>query len=915
MDEYADVFEGLGLFPGEHSIRTNPEILPAVNAPRNVPVALRNKVKEEIERMENIGVLIKVDEPTPWVNSMVVVEKPKSNKVRICLDPKELNKAVQREHHRIPNLDDVISKLAGSKYFSKLDARSGYWQIKLTEESSMLTTFNTPYGRYRFTRMPFGLHSAQDVFQKRVDETYEGLDGVDAIADDILIYGRTLEEHNTHLRAALQRSRERGVKLNKDKCVIGVNEVTYFGHKFTSQGLMPDPVKVTAIVNMDPPANKEELLTILGMANYLAKFVPNLSDITAPLRMLTRQDAAWHWDATQDQAFSHLKTMLSCEPGPVLQYFNPEKEVTLQVDASKYGLGSVMLQEDRPVAYSSRTLTVTEQNYAQIEKELLAICFGVERNHQFLYGREFTVPSDHKPLESIMKKPLAMTPPRLQRMLLRLQKYRFEVKFKPGKQIPVADALSRHPLKETASDMEDLDTQIHMVLSSLPVSDNRLTELKEQTSEDKQMIALTQIIKAGWPNDKSSCPKIVADFWSVRDELSYGEGLILRGDRIVIPSTMRKEMLSKVHTGHMGMEKTKRRARDVLYWPGMSSQIDDLVSSCGICQENQMSNPKEPLTPHEIPSRPWQMIGTDLFQLEGCHYIIAVDYYSRFFEVTSLQDTKSYTVIQRLKGFFARHGIPEVVKSDNGPQYSSDEFKNFSKAWNFNHVTSSPGYPASNGLAEKTVQTAKRLLSKSKQDKQDPYLALLEYRNTPIDNIASPAQMSMSRRLRSILPATHKQLQSQTINCSDAKEKLLNKQLKQKLFYDQKAHALAPLKGHDVVRMQTPSGKWQPARIVQQMDTPRSYLVRTQADKVYRRNRRHLSNPIKRCMFTEEGEANHPIQPDQNQQQHHNTDHQHQHNNPCTNTADSANATHNERQPKTFTASGRPVFKPSRYDA
>ncbi|XP_046547975.1 uncharacterized protein K02A2.6-like [Haliotis rubra] len=195
----------------------------------------------------------------------------------------------------------------------------------------------------------------------------------------------------------------------------------------------------------------------------------------------------------------------------------------------------------------------------------------------------------------------------------------------------------------------------------------------------------------------------------------------------------------------------------------MCSQIDNLVSSCGICQEKQMSNTKEPLKPHEIPSQPWQMIGTDLFQLEGCHYIIAVDYYSRFFEVTSLQDTTSYTVIQKLKGFFARHGIPEVVKSDNDPQYSSGEFKNCSKAWNFNHVTCSPGYPTFNGLAEKTVQTAKRLFSKSKQDKQAPYLALLEYRNTPIDNIASPAQKSMSRRL-----ATHKQLQSQTTNCSDA---------------------------------------------------------------------------------------------------------------------------------------------------
>ncbi|KAL0158769.1 hypothetical protein M9458_046845, partial [Cirrhinus mrigala] len=232
-----------------------------------VPIALRARLKEELDRMEDNNIIVKVTEPTEWVNALVVVEKPKSQKLRVCLDPRDLNKAIQRPHYPLPTLDEVTTKLTGARYFSVLDARSGYWAIKLSTESSKLTTFNTPFGRYRFLRLPFGINSAQDEFQRRVNETYEGLKGVAAIVDDILVYGRDKEEHDTNLRAMLQRTRERVLKLNPDKCRVGVQEVSYFGHRLSGEGISPDPQK-----------SKPELETILGMVNYLARFTPHLSE-------------------------------------------------------------------------------------------------------------------------------------------------------------------------------------------------------------------------------------------------------------------------------------------------------------------------------------------------------------------------------------------------------------------------------------------------------------------------------------------------------------------------------------------------------------------------------------------------------------------------------------------------------------
>ena len=417
LEEYEDVFEGLGKLDGQYHIVTDESIRPVVHPPRRLLVAMTERVQRKLEEMVAANIIEQVDHPTDWVSSMLVVTKPSTEaegetKLRICLDPRDLNLAIKREHFPMPTIEEIATRLNGAKLFSVFDASNGFWQVELDDESSSLTTFNTPFGRYRWKRMPFGINSAPEVWQRKMREHIEGLKGVEVIADDFVIVGfgnRPAEwqtDHDRNVRAFLDRCRERNLKLNKKKARLRQQEVPFIGHILTREGLKPDPHKVEAIVGMPDPTDVQSLRRFLGMVNYLAKFLPRLSEETEVLRKLTEKDAEWCWLQSHTDAVAHVKEMIVS--APVLAYYDVNKPVVIQCDASQSGLGAALLQEERPVAYSSRVMTQTEQNYAQIEKELLAIVYACEKFDQYIFGRSnVIVQSDHKPLETIFKKPNA----------------------------------------------------------------------------------------------------------------------------------------------------------------------------------------------------------------------------------------------------------------------------------------------------------------------------------------------------------------------------------------------------------------------------------------------------------------------------------------------------------------------------
>ncbi|XP_061167817.1 uncharacterized protein LOC133176762 [Saccostrea echinata] len=554
--------------------------------------------------------------------------------------------------------------------------------------------------------------------------------------------------------------------MNKEKLQVGVQEVEYFGHILSAEGLKPDPSKVAAIKDMEPPSNKSELQTIMGMITYLSKFAPNLANIASPLRQLLLKDREFVWDAPQVQAFQKVKDLITRTPGPLLTYFYPGKPVVLETDASQFGLGATLLQDDKPVAFA---LTPAEINYAQIEKEMLSILFGCKKFHQYLYGREVQIHTDHKPLVAIHTKPLAQAQARLRRMLLQLQAYDLKLMHIPGKDIPIADTLSRKFLPDTYPQLTaGMDPHVHTVMSSSRVSDRRLEEVRLATQADPQMKILIIIIHDGWPEKrKKKCPSQALEYWNHRDELTEIDGIIFKSHKIIIPRDLRRQMMKAVHISNMGVEKCL----------------------------------------------------------------------SRYFVIEKLHKTTSQAVIQKMK-MFSRLGIPRKVVSDNCPQYAIQDFSIFAQEYDFNHVTSSPKYPQSNGLAEKTVQIAKRILDKSKADWKDYNLGLLEYRTTPLNFGYSPAQLLMCRKLRSILPVVSDELKPKVpVRVRELMEAERERETdRQNEYFDRSAKPLPSLSVGDSIRYQ--EGKLLKRRTKEEGD--RSYTVKSTEGALYRRNRRHL---------------------------------------------------------------------------
>ena len=661
---YPDRFQGIGNFEGHFHITTDPDATPVVYAPRRCPIALKDEIEREIETMEEMGVISRVSKPTDWVSSLVYSRKS-SGRLRICLDPKDLNRANKRPHYHNRTLEEITHKLAGATVLSKLDARHGYWSVSLDEESSMKTTFNSPFGRYRFLRLPFGLNSSQDVFQERMDLILEQCPGTISIADDVGVFGRTEEEHNANLHQLMQATQKHGLVFNGNKCKIDTSQLHFFGLVFDANGVHPDPARMDDFCRMTKPANADELREFLGIATYMSPFIPKLSANTATLRDLIKKVAVFAWNSSHDKAFESTKKLICHEV--TLAYFKLGADTVIQVDASGRDMGAVLMQAGKPIAFASKSLSDCETRYANIEREMLAVVFGCERFDTYVYGTRFSVESDHEPLEMIILKNLAAAPQILQRMLLRTQPYDVQIRYRPGKEMALADTLSRQPCPDNKT--IELDVQI----SYAQFSTRKLDDLRRETRNDSELQNLLKVIVDGWPDRQRDVHPQLRSFWAYRDELVADDGIVLKGNRIVMPESLHSETLAKLHEAHQGIEKMRLRARSCVFWNGINRDIEVVVRKCATCQEVQRAQPREPLMPHETPSRAWQIVGTDLFVINRETYLLVPDYYSKFpFVYVIPSPVTSTAVITKMKSLFAEQGVPQRVISDNGGHFSSD---------------------------------------------------------------------------------------------------------------------------------------------------------------------------------------------------------------------------------------------------
>jgi hypothetical protein len=394
LQHYKDVFKpGRDKSLGEPlHIEMDPNVKPVHAPTRRVPVAKLDKVNEELKRLCDEGTITLVTQPTDWLSNMLVKEKPDGS-IRICIDPSQtINKAIKRPIYTIPTIEEKLPLLTNAKVFTTVDVSEAFHTIELDEDSSFLTTFQGPNGRYRYMRMPFGISSGPEEYQRRQHEFLEDLKGVINIADDICIFGcgNTKEEadqdHDKNLIALLDKCSKLGLRLSLKKIQFKSKSVTFMGHKLTDKGIAPNPLKVTAMKEMPRPTDKAGVQQFLGMCQYLSKFVPNLSETVLPLRELTKQDMEFIWSRTQENAFQRAKDLISNDT--VLRYYDVSKPVTLQVDASEEAIGGALLQDGQPVCFTSHSLDSTEKNYAQIEKECLAIVTCMNKWHQYLFGKK-----------------------------------------------------------------------------------------------------------------------------------------------------------------------------------------------------------------------------------------------------------------------------------------------------------------------------------------------------------------------------------------------------------------------------------------------------------------------------------------------------------------------------------------------
>lgn len=737
-------------------IPINEGIKPVIQPYRKIPIPLEEKIDKKVQELLDLDIIEEVHEPSTWISPIVPILKD-NNDIRICLDMRRANAAILKENHPLPCMEKLLPKIRKAQYFTKLDIKNAFHQVELHPNSRHLTTFITSRGLYRYKRLMFGIACAPELFQKILEKMLIKCEGIINFIDDILIWGSSEEEHDLRLSKVLEVLRENNVLLNEDKCTYKVTEVNFLGHVLTPVGVKPLPKYINSIQEFRVPKTIEELQSLLGLANYINKWMPKLATITEPLKKLLREKLGKkariekYWTDKQQEAFERLKKKLTNIES--LGYYDVKDKTHVIADASPVGLGAVLVQTDRNgpriIAYGNRTLTECERRYSQTEKEALALVWAVEHFNIFLFGKDFELITDHKPLEFLFS-PKSKPCARVERWVLRLQAYRYNIKYKPGKS-NIADPLSR-----LCKDYDRIPVGNDYVHQILQLAIPQAVSVHDIIKSSESDIEITNVKKGIYNNQWDESVK---NYKLFEDELCFYENVLLRGNKIVIPQTLRKQVLDAAHEGHPGIVAMKGRLRSKVWWPRIDTDVERLVRSCKGCTLVGLPNPPTAMKRRELPIEPWMDVAMDILgPLPNSDYLLVViDYYSRYKEVKIIRTTTSTQIIKILKEIFSRLGYPVSITADNGRQFVSEEFKAFCRECNIKLFSTVPYWPQMNGEVERQNRDIIKRLKINQTDKKDIketlYEYLMMYNSTPHSVTGkTPSELFFKRQNRDKIP-------------------------------------------------------------------------------------------------------------------------------------------------------------------